>query len=1066
MIWHSAPLTQVIKELRVDADRGLPTGEAEIRLKEYGPNRLREKKKKSFWKRFSQQLKDYMVIILMIAAAISLVVTILNRGSDWMEPILIVAIVIVNALLGVLQESRAEKALEALRNMTAPSAKVLRDGIVKVIGADELVPGDIILLEAGDYIPADARLIETAGLHCDESSLTGESVPVEKLLQEGIPDIAGVGDRINMVYAGCAVSSGRGKAVVTDTGMRTEMGKIAAVLVNADENVTPLKIKLAQLGKTLGMLALCICFIIFVVGLIRVLIEGGSWIEQVVELFVTAVSLAVAAIPEGLPAIVTVALALGVQRMVKKRAIIRHLPAVETLGSASVICTDKTGTLTQNRMTLTQVYDGRRIVKLGEAPLSEQVQMLLRLAGMCNDGRVEMREGKPVHIGDPTETGLVAACIKYLGLDKTELDNIFPRLGEIPFDAGRKLMTTINMINGRPFAVVKGAPEVLLPLCMQHTKHAAEAAEKMAAGALRVLAVAIKPLEDVPANPTSDQLERDLNFVGLVGLMDPPRPEAADAIRLCQSAGIRTVMITGDHIATASAIAKQLGILQPGTRAITGEELRQMDDAALNRNVDKIAVYARVSPEDKIRIVKAWQYQGHVVAMTGDGVNDAPALQTADIGCAMGASGTDVAKGAADMILTDDNFSTIVTAVREGRGIYDNIKKAVHFLLSCNLGEILAVFVSMLVWGVSPLLPVQLLWINLITDGAPALALGMEPAERDIMRRPPRPKNESIFSGGLGIHAVWQGVLLCAIALVAYGLGLYFSGGSHDYAGTMAFAALAFSQIVHAFNVRSSHSIFRTALNPWMLLAALFSVGLTLLLLLTPLRSVFGLTILRTTDWWKIICLALVPLVLGELVKLGIWIGRLFHKKPAPAAEWTPPVDRLDSEIITIHLKPKKEAQVVRQEPAASPETSADGAASTEGTAPAEEGIPAEDGAGKQDMPPVPEEGDSYTDVLPAPRRHGSEEAAEEPAVPEADNQIPEAGEKTAPLSEGGESSADKASANTDADSEKDSGSDASPSSSPSAGPDNTSPIDVPEGNPAQNDAPDTETSSSQEEKE
>ena len=915
MIWHSAPLSNVIEELKTDPERGLPTGEAENRLREFGPNRLHEKKKKSFWKRFSEQLKDFMVIILIIAAAISLVTTILNRGEDWIEPIVIVAIVILNALLGVFQESKAEAALEALKNMAAPSAKVRRDGIVKVIPADQLVPGDLLLLEAGDYIPADARLIEAASLHCEESALTGESVPVEKLLKEGIPDIAGVGDRINMVYAGCAVSYGRGEAVVTETGMRTEMGKIAAIIEDTDQNVTPLKIKLAQLGKTLGFLALIICFVIFVVGLVQVFIQGGSWVERIVELFMTAISLAVAAIPEGLPAIVTVVLALGVQRMVKKNAIIRNLPAVETLGSASVICSDKTGTLTQNRMTLTTVYDGRQIIQLKKGQLSEQVQMLLKLGGMCSDGRVDVKDGKAVHIGDPTETGIVAACMKYLGLDKSELDNIFPRLGEIPFDSDRKLMTTINMINGRPFAVCKGAPDILLSRCNQDGKHALEANKKMAADALRVLAVAIKPLDDVPANPTSEELERDLNFVGLVGMIDPPRPEVADAIKLCRSAGIRTIMITGDHVVTASAIAKQMGILRPGTRAITGEELRQMDDAALNRNVEKISVYARVSPEDKIRIVKAWQYQGHVVAMTGDGVNDAPALKAADIGCAMGITGTDVAKGAADMTLTDDNFSTIVTAVKEGRGIYDNIKKAVHFLLSCNLGEVLAVFVAMLVWGVSPLLPVQLLWVNLVTDGAPALALGVEPVERDVMERKPRRKDESIFAGGLGINALWQGIMFGVITLIAYGLGLHYGGADHSYANTMAFATLAFSQIIHAWNVRSRHSLFRTRINPWMLLATAFSIGLTLLALLTPMRTIFGLAVLNATEWGEIILLSLVPLVLGEVVKLVTWIVHLFRKKPAVTEESIPTREPLDAEIVTINLRPRREAQVYRTNP-------------------------------------------------------------------------------------------------------------------------------------------------------
>ena len=557
MIWHSAKLTDVVNELDTDLKTGLTEAEVKGRQAKYGLNQLTEKKKKSFAARFLDQLKDFMVIVLMIAAAVSLITNIFNGGEDWLEPIVIVAIVVVNALLGVLQESKAESALEALKNMEAPTAKVLRDGQIHSIKASELVPGDIIILEAGDYIPADARIIESASLRCEESALTGESVPVEKEADGDIEDIAGIGDRFNMVYSGCSISYGRCRAVVTETGMNTEMGKIANMLDSTKDAITPLQIKLAQLGKTLGMLALVICGVIFVIGIATTMLGDGEKLNGILEMFMTSISLAVAAIPEGLPTIVTIVLAIGVQRMVKKNAIIRRLPAVETLGSASVICSDKTGTLTQNRMTMVKLYNGHNIIDLSTDEIPSDAGMLLRLGTMCSDGRVEERDGKQVHIGDPTETGIVAASMKYCGMNKEEIDNAYPRMGEIPFDSDRKLMTTINMIDGKPFAVVKGAPDIIISRCATVNRDAAEKANaEMAKEALRVLGVAIKELDNVPSNPTPEDMENGLTFIGLLGMMDPPRPEAMEAVKLCKSAGIRTVMITGDHVITAAAIAK------------------------------------------------------------------------------------------------------------------------------------------------------------------------------------------------------------------------------------------------------------------------------------------------------------------------------------------------------------------------------------------------------------------------------------------------------------------------------------------------------------------------------
>ncbi len=891
MIWYSDKLEEVARELDTNLDRGLTQEQVEERLKQWGPNKLDEKPPRTFFRRFLDQMKDVMVIILIIAALISLGLSIYNfakgEEAEWIEPMVIMVIVVINGLLGVIQESKAEAALEALKNLSAPSAKVWRNGALQTVTSTQLVPGDIIEVEAGDLVPADCRLLSSASLKCDEAALTGESLPVEKTADAAIPDIAPLGDRLNMLYSGCAVSYGRGRAVVVETGMQTEMGKIAAMLDNEKEGNTPLQDKLAQLGKYLGFLALGICAVIFVVGLLDGL--------NILDMFMTAVSLAVAAIPEGLPAIVTIVLAIGVQRMVAKNAIIRRLPAVETLGSASVICSDKTGTLTQNRMTLVKLFAGTHMVDQLDGPLPEGVLALIRLATLCTDGTVQVREdGSEKHLGDPTETAIVA-CALHHGLDKADLTAQHPRLGEIPFDSDRKLMTTINLIEGQKVVIVKGAPEILLGRCTSgHVEEAAAANEAMGREALRVLAVAYKAIDEVPVECRSEDLENGLTFVGLLGMIDPPRPEVITAIRECDTAGIRTVMITGDHVVTASAIARELGILLDDSQAITGVELAAMSDDELYQNIRRYRVYARVTPADKIRIVKAWQRAGEIVAMTGDGVNDAPALKAADIGCAMGITGTDVAKGAADMTLTDDNFATIVHAVKEGRGIFDNIRKAVHFLLSCNLGEILTVFLAMLFWRESPLMPIQLLWINLVTDSLPALALGMEPVEADVMSRQPRKKNEGIFAHGLGWAVGLQGALIGLLTLVAYAIGsrfLYpagsgflenlFSSPSAEnirLGETMAFAVLALSQLVHAFNVRSSHSLFQVGFhtNKYMIGAFCASLVLMLAVLLIPvLRTVFKISALPFAAWWIVVALALIPLAVMEIAK-GIRV--LFHR--------------------------------------------------------------------------------------------------------------------------------------------------------------------------------------------
>jgi Ca2+-transporting ATPase len=861
LIPHHETPAEVLAQLQVDPSHGLGADEAARRLAQYGENKLPEKPRKTPLQRFAGQFKDAMILILIAAAAVSFVVSLYER-TGFYEPVLILLIVVLNAFLGVIQESRAEKALEALKSLSAPHARVLRGGRESVLEAAQLVPGDILRLEAGDFAPADARILSGADLTSEESALTGESVPSEKDPRAVVPEDAPPGDRINMVHAGCSIVHGRATAVVTATGLQTEMGKIANLLLSGSDTQTPLQQKLAALGKYLGIAALAACGVIFVMGL-----AGGL---PLMEIFMTSVSLAVSAIPEGLPAIVTIVLAIGVQRMARRRAIIRRLPAVETLGSASVICSDKTGTLTQNRMTLTAAFAaGAGVSEEIRDDNAAPVKDLLRYAALCCDGTVSRDGGEVRLIGDPTETAILLAALQN-GLPQESLHERYPRLAEIPFDSDRKRMTTVHRIDGRYTVIVKGAFDMLAEVCTAGDVEAGRRHnEAMSRQALRVLAVGSKEIDAIPDPATPEALESGLTFLGLVGMIDPPRPEARDAVAECRQAGIKPVMITGDHVITASAIARDLGILTEGDQAVTGRELSLISEEELDARVDGISVYARVSPSDKIRIVRAWQRRGAVVAMTGDGVNDAPALQAADIGCAMGITGTDVARNAADMTLTDDNFATIVEAVREGRGLYDNIRKVVGFLLSTNIGEVLTVLLALFFWRETPLLSMQLLWVNLVTDGLPALALGLEPVESGVMRRRPKPKHEGLFAGGLGGQVLLQGALFAALTLTGFFLG--WRAADDIAAGrTMAFGILSMAQVVHAFNMRSDRSLFRIGVftNPTLNKAAAVSAALVaLVLFVPPVTAAFGLTGLSAGLYLTAAGLAFVPLPVLELYK-------------------------------------------------------------------------------------------------------------------------------------------------------------------------------------------------------
>ena len=920
MNWFNKGINEIEEELQTNVKEGLTEEQVKERYQKYGMNELKQKKKKSLFVKFLEQFKDFMIIVLIIAAIISGAVGI-AEGEGITDTIIILIVVVLNAIIGVVQESKAEKSLEALQKLSAHASKVLRNGKVTVVQSRELVPGDVVVLDTGDYVPADLRIVESVNMKSQESSLTGESVPVEKDSETLKDEKVSLGDRKNMLFSSSLITYGRGKGIVVETGMNTEVGKIAEIINDTEGTETPLQIKLNKLGKTLGLAALSICIVIFIIGI--------AYGKDIIEMFMTAVSLAVAAIPEGLAAVSTIVLAIGVQRMVKKNAIVKKLPAVETLGSATVICSDKTGTLTQNKMTVQKVFVDDKIEDVPNIKdINGELDRLMQVCTLCNDTKIG--ENKQL-TGDPTETALIDLGFNINFNVKETLQ--LKRLKEIPFDSDRKLMTTVNKVGDKYLVCTKGGIDELLARCNSYVingeiktdldnykKEISKNNVAMAKEALRVLAMAYKEIDHEPTDEEMKNMENDLIYVGMVGMIDPPREEVKLAVEKCKTAGIKTVMITGDHKITAVAIAKALGILENEEEAITGSELEEMSDEELTKNVRKYSVYARVSPEHKVRIVRAWQANGEIVAMTGDGVNDAPALKTADIGCAMGIVGTDVSKEAADVILTDDNFATIVSSVEEGRRIYDNILKAIQFLLSSNVGEIIVLFLAILLtpwlgstFGIDinlieVLLPIHILWINLVTDSLPALALAVDPAEDDVMNRKPK-KQKGIFTKGMSFRVIYQGIMIGLLTLAAFIIGLatpedklptmvrvdgeIFSaeevenldealanGAEYvepqevkvEIGQTMAFMTLAFAELVHVFNVRNNKkSVFKTHPfnNKMLWLAVGASAALMLIILLIPgLRHIFSIPILPIGNLIETILLILAPLVIVEIFKL------------------------------------------------------------------------------------------------------------------------------------------------------------------------------------------------------
>lgn len=865
-MWHTISAYETEKKLTTSIQNGLSQKEAQKRLKTFGINEIEKQKKKNILQKFLEQFKDFMIIILLISAFISATISYIQGNNEYMDSIIIVTIVIFNAIMGLVQENKAEKSLESLQKLSAPVAKVKRDGKITNINSTLVVPGDIVILEAGCLVPADCRLINAYNLKIEESALTGETVPVLKQANILLSKNTSIGDALNMAFSSTIVTNGHAEAIVTDTGMQTKVGQIAKMIISDESPETPLQKKLSDVGKKLGSVCLLICIAIFIIGIFKKI--------PIIEMFMTSIGLAVAAIPEGLPAIVTIMLSIGVTKMAKKNAIIRKLPAVETLGSSNVICSDKTGTLTQNKMEIVKVADSNGIIESGLNNLI--YKFILELGSMCNDCIVNYKKNEATVDGDPTEVAIVNCAIKHNSYNKVN-----SRVNEIPFDSDRKMMTTIHKIKNGYRIITKGAPDVILKNCSYYydngnilninqnkTSMILSQNEKLANNALRVIAISYKDVSLLPNKIDSQNIEKDLIFTGLVGMIDPPREGVFEAVMTCKKAGIKTVMITGDHILTAKAIASNLGILRNGDLAITGRELDNIPQKTLERDIMKYSVFARVSPEHKVRIVKAFRANGLVVAMTGDGVNDAPALKNADIGIAMGKNGTDVAKNASDMILTDDNFVTIVEAVKQGRHIYENIRKAIHFLIATNVGEIVTIFIGLLLGLDSPLLAIQLLWINLVTDSLPAIALGLEPIEKGIMNKKPKNHKKGIFSDGLWQKIFFEGTMIGLLTLFAFTIGNTYYG--LEVGRTMAFISLSMLELIHSFNIRSESSIFEIGLFKNKYLIGAFLLGTIFQLAVVtidPIAKLFDVVKLTNIQWIYTMLISISPIVIMEVKK-------------------------------------------------------------------------------------------------------------------------------------------------------------------------------------------------------
>ena len=856
MIWHSTASEEILRELEVDDKKGLPNGVADMRLKEYGINVIARVERPTYFKRFLGQLKSKTVIALIVISLLSFAVSLMYNEADFFAPLLIIAIVLINAAVSAYHLHNCDNALDSMKSITNPSVTVMREGIVRTVDSSILVPGDIILLETGDFISADARIIESNEFRCNESMLTGDEVPVEKSGEGVYEDITAIENRLNMVFSGTSVVHGNAKAVVVATGLNTEIGRTSAILQQTGEKTLPLEGELDGIGKIVNIIILSICLIVFIIGMV-LNFNSGNFASTTLKMLMNAVALAVAAIPEGLPAIATIVIAIGIKRIVEDKIIIKDSEALEWLGKTNVICADKTGVLTRNKMKLAKIFDGDKLTDIENEPIDEKTALVLKLATACSTLN-----------NDSTEDAIKKACLAYNSMSEKDIESFFPKLAVIPFDSERKTMTVITMINERPFAIVKGAPEIVVPNC---TGCKAEEILKLNSAlcndALRIVAIAIRPLDNIPANPNPEDIEHSLTFVGLLGLYDPPRDNVVEDIKICEQAGIKTVMITGDNLATACSVASKIGILKDGDKAVTGEELSGMSDEELAEKVSDFSVYARVSPNDKLRIVKALQQAGNVVTITGDSVQDADALAAADVGCAIGKFGADVAKGSADIVISNNRFESILCAVKESRGLFDNIKKSVYYLLSCNFAELITILFGMIIFGVAPLAAVQLLWINLLTDCAPAISLSMERAEDSAMRRNPYTALGKIFDLSTVVSIIIQSAFIAVMTLIAYGIGVKDGGAA---AMTMAFAVLGMSQIFHCFNSKLEGTLINKRLfsNRFLNFAAALTLFVIIFLVLTPAGYLFGMTTLSFGQFMLSLLLSFLILPLCEAIKL------------------------------------------------------------------------------------------------------------------------------------------------------------------------------------------------------